>query len=114
MLIKKFKFLWCFLFIFHDQALIPFKYISKFNGVNYTGNLSVIRTSPDHGTAYDLKGKNNISTKSLENCFRLINKIHINRQKYDKSKNHLVKILLMIKIYVKQLLMKLIFLMKIF
>ena len=61
MLIKKnLNFYDCFLFMFHDQALIPFKYISKFNGVNYTGNLSVIRTSPDHGTAYDLKGKNNI------------------------------------------------------
>ena len=49
----------CFLFIYHDQALIPFKYISKFSGVNYTGNLSIIRTSPDHGTAYNLVGTKN-------------------------------------------------------
>ena len=41
----------CFIFIYHDQALIPFKYISQFSGVNYTGNLSIIRVSPDHGTA---------------------------------------------------------------
>ena len=34
----------CFIFIYHDQALIPFKYISQFSGVNYTGNLSIIRT----------------------------------------------------------------------
>ena len=47
----------CFVFIYHDQALIPFKYISQFSGVNYTGNLDIIRTSPDHGTAYDLVGK---------------------------------------------------------
>ena len=40
--IKKYD---CFLFIFHDQALIPFKYISKFSGVNFTANLSIIRTS---------------------------------------------------------------------
>ena len=45
----------CFIFIFHDQALIPFKYISNFTDVNYTGNLDIIRTSPDHGTAYNLK-----------------------------------------------------------
>ena len=76
----------CFIFIYHDQALIPFKYISKFQGVNFTGNLSVIRTSPDHGTAYDLKGKNNISSESLLNSFKLINKIYKNRNRNDKSK----------------------------
>ena len=76
----------CFVFIYHDQALIPFKYISKFQGVNFTGNLSVIRTSPDHGTAYDLKGKKNISSKSLENSFKLINKIYLNRNQNEISK----------------------------
>ena len=76
----------CFLFIFHDQALIPFKYISNFSGVNYTGNLEIIRTSPDHGTAYNLKGKNIASINSLKNCFSLINKIYNNRIKYDKIK----------------------------
>ena len=56
MLIKKnLKIFHCF-FLYHDQALIPFKYISQFSGVNYTGNLDIIRTSPDHGTAYNLKG----------------------------------------------------------
>ena len=48
------------MFMYHDQALIPFKYISKFRGVNYTGNLDIIRTSPDHGTAYDLVKTKNI------------------------------------------------------
>ena len=76
----------CFVFIYHDQALIPFKYISKFQGVNFTGNLSVIRTSPDHGTAYDLKGKKNISSKSVENSFKLINKIYLNRNQNEISK----------------------------
>ena len=37
----------CYIFIYHDQALIPFKFISQFSGVNYTGNLDIIRTSPD-------------------------------------------------------------------
>ena len=63
----------CFIFIYHDQALIPFKYISKFSGINYTGNLSVIRTSPDHGTAYNLVGTNKVSKKSLVNCFSFPN-----------------------------------------
>ena len=76
----------CFVFLFHDQALIPFKYISKFSGVNFTGNLDIIRTSPDHGTAYNLVGSNKISDKSLLNCFNLIKKIIINNKKYEKTK----------------------------
>ncbi len=76
----------CFLFIFHDQALIPFKFISKFSGVNFTGNLDIIRTSPDHGTAYNLKGSKKVSDKSLSNCFKFIRKINRNRKKYEKSK----------------------------
>ncbi len=71
----------CFLFIFHDQALIPFKYISKFRGVNFTGNLDIIRTSPDHGTAYNLIGKKLASDKSILNCFRFVKKINGNRSK---------------------------------
>ncbi len=69
----------CFIFFYHDQALIPFKYISQFSGVNYTGNLEIIRTSPDHGTAYNLVGSKNISDKSILNCYKLIKKIHKNR-----------------------------------
>ncbi len=75
----------CFLFIYHDQALIPFKYISQFSGVNYTGNLDIIRTSPDHGTAYDLIGSNKISDRSLRNCKKLIGKIYKNRIINEKS-----------------------------
>lgn len=69
----------CFVFIYHDQALIPFKYISQFSGVNYTGNLNIIRTSPDHGTAYNLVNSKYISNKSLINCHKLIKKIYKNR-----------------------------------
>ncbi len=76
----------CFVFMYHDQALIPFKYISKFSGVNYTGNLDIIRTSPDHGTAYNLINSNEISNKSLINCFKLIKKIFKNRILDAKSK----------------------------
>ena len=76
----------CFIFIFHDQALIPFKFISQFTGVNYTGNLSIIRVSPDHGTAYDLIGSKNISDQSLLNCYKLIKTIHKNRRINGKTK----------------------------
>ena len=72
--------------MFHDQALIPFKLISKFTGVNYTGNLKVIRTSPDHGTAYNLKGSKKISDVSLKNCFDALRVIYNNRYKYAISK----------------------------
>ena len=71
----------CFVFMHHDQALIPFKFISQFSGVNYTGNLSIIRTSPDHGTGYDLIGSKNISINSFLNCIKLVKKIHVNRLK---------------------------------
>lgn len=75
----------CYVFIFHDQALIPFKYISQFTGVNYTGSLSVIRTSPDHGTAYDMIGSKEISSQSFMNCIKLIKKIYRNKKLNDKS-----------------------------
>lgn len=51
--------------MYHDQGLIPFKHIAGENGVNFTAGLSVIRTSPDHGTAYDIAGKNLASPQSF-------------------------------------------------
>lgn len=75
----------CFIFIFHDQALIPFKFISQFKGVNYTGNLNIIRTSPDHGTAYDLINSKKFSNTSFLNCIKLIKYIHRNRANNDFS-----------------------------
>lgn len=44
--------------MYHDQGLIPFKQISFESGVNFTAGLNFVRTSPDHGTAYDIAGKN--------------------------------------------------------
>jgi len=44
--------------MYHDQGLIPFKTIAVGEGVNFTAGLSVVRTSPDHGTAFDIAGKN--------------------------------------------------------
>lgn len=51
--------------MYHDQGLAPFKSISFENGVNFTAGLPVVRTSPDHGTAYGLAGKNQADESSL-------------------------------------------------
>ena len=71
----------CFICCYHDQALIPFKIINEFNGVNYTGSLDIVRVSPNHGTAYDIVGSNMAKTNSLLYCFKLANKIIMNRSK---------------------------------
>jgi 4-hydroxythreonine-4-phosphate dehydrogenase len=54
--------------MYHDQGLIPFKYIAFEDGVNYTAGLPFVRTSPDHGTAYNLSGKNQASETSFRNA----------------------------------------------
>lgn len=51
--------------MYHDQGLIPFKSLAVGEGVNYTAGLPVIRTSPDHGTAFDIAGKGKADTSSF-------------------------------------------------
>lgn len=68
-----------FLFPYHDQALIPFKIISKYEGVNFTSNLKIIRLSPSHGTARNLIGTKNINSKGIINSFRTIKNIYKNK-----------------------------------
>ncbi len=51
--------------MYHDQALIPFKTLMMESGVNFTAGLPIIRTSPDHGTAYDIAGKNQADESSF-------------------------------------------------
>jgi 4-hydroxythreonine-4-phosphate dehydrogenase len=59
--------------MYHDQGLIPFKSFDRAQGVNYTAGLPVVRTSPDHGTAYDIAGKGQASSSSfLEAIFTCI------------------------------------------
>ncbi|MEY5049529.1 MAG: 4-hydroxythreonine-4-phosphate dehydrogenase PdxA [Bacteroidota bacterium] len=67
--------------MYHDQGLIPFKTLSMETGVNYTAGLSVVRTSPDHGTAYDIAGKN----KADETSFREALFTNIQILKYKKG-----------------------------
>lgn len=61
--------------MYHDQGLIPFKQIAFESGVNYTAGLSFVRTSPDHGTAYDIAGKNMASEISFREA--LFTALHI-------------------------------------
>lgn len=66
--------------MYHDQGLIPFKTLSMETGVNYTAGLPIIRTSPDHGTAYDIAGKNIASEESFRQAVYLAFDIIHNRR----------------------------------
>jgi 4-hydroxythreonine-4-phosphate dehydrogenase len=57
--------------MYHDQGLIPFKTIAFESGVNYTAGLPIVRTSPDHGTAYNIAGKNMASETSMREAIFL-------------------------------------------
>jgi len=70
--------------MYHDQGLIPFKTISRDEGVNYTAGLPVVRTSPAHGTAYELAGKDEASFASFRNAIYLASDIIRNRNFYDE------------------------------
>jgi 4-hydroxythreonine-4-phosphate dehydrogenase len=77
---------------YHDQGLIPFKTISFGQGVNYTAGLSKVRTSPDHGTAYDIAGKGKADEGSFKEATYTAVKIFNNRKEYKfYSKNPLKK-----------------------
>ena len=54
--------------MYHDQGLVPFKTLSFGTGINYTAGINVVRTSPDHGTAFDIAGKDLASPDSLRNA----------------------------------------------
>ena len=67
--------------VYHDQGLIPFKTISFGEGVNYSAGLSIIRTSPDHGTGFDIAGKNIADPSSFRHALNLALDIHEVRNK---------------------------------
>ena len=70
--------------MYHDQALIPFKYINFGKGVNFTAGLPVVRTSPDHGVAYDIAGKFKADESSMLQAFRYAKRI-VNNRKNEKA-----------------------------
>ncbi|MQP53266.1 MULTISPECIES: 4-hydroxythreonine-4-phosphate dehydrogenase PdxA [unclassified Flavobacterium] len=67
---------------YHDQGLIPFKTLSFGNGVNYTAGLNKIRTSPDHGTAYEIAGKGVANHESFKEAVYLAIDIYKKRNDY--------------------------------
>jgi 4-hydroxythreonine-4-phosphate dehydrogenase len=66
--------------MYHDQGLIPFKSIAFHHGVNFTAGLPIVRTSPDHGTGYDIVGKNVADPSSLREAVYLAIDIFRNRK----------------------------------
>lgn len=84
--------------MYHDQGLIPFKALSFGNGVNFTAGLPIVRTSPDHGTAYEIAGTNSANPSSFRQAMFLAIDIAKNRREHKdmhanplKKKDHLVK-----------------------
>ena len=67
--------------LYHDQGLIPFKTISFGEGVNYSAGLPIIRTSPDHGTGFDIAGKSIADPSSFKHALKLALNIYEVRNK---------------------------------
>ncbi|MEZ4971379.1 MAG: 4-hydroxythreonine-4-phosphate dehydrogenase PdxA [Flavobacteriaceae bacterium] len=67
---------------YHDQGLIPFKTLSFGKGVNFTAGLNKVRTSPDHGTAYEIAGKGVADNSSFKEAVFMALQIFKNRQEY--------------------------------
>lgn len=79
--------------MYHDQGLIPFKTLAIGEGVNFTAGLPVVRTSPDHGTAFDIAGKNKADASSfLAALFECIDIIDRRSGYFENRKNPLKKV----------------------
>ena len=72
--------------MYHDQGLIPFKTIAFESGVNFTGGLSIVRTSPDHGTGYNIAGKNHANESSMREAIFQAGEIFRHRGEQSKEK----------------------------
>lgn len=70
--------------MYHDQGLIPFKTLAFNSGVNYTAGLNFIRTSPDHGTAYDIAGKNIADESSFKEAIYTAIDVYKKRHLYEE------------------------------
>ncbi|MDD2490611.1 MAG: 4-hydroxythreonine-4-phosphate dehydrogenase PdxA [Bacteroidales bacterium] len=88
-LFKKFD---AILAMYHDQGLTPFKTLSYDGGVNFTAGLPVVRTSPDHGTAYEIAGKNIANHSSMLNAIYTAIDIFKNRVEYDEIRKNPLKV----------------------
>ena len=66
--------------MYHDQGLAPFKALTFDDGVNFTAGLPIVRTSPAHGTAYEIAGKNQANYLPMCNAIRMAVDIFNNRR----------------------------------
>lgn len=78
--------------MYHDQGLIPFKTLSFGNGVNYTAGLNKIRTSPDHGTAFEIAGKGLANPNSFREALYLAIDVFHKRNEYELLTENPLKI----------------------
>lgn len=78
--------------MYHDQGLIPFKALSPDDGINYTAGLPIVRTSPDHGTAYDIAGKNIANHTSMLNAIYSAVDIFRKRKEYEELRKNPLKV----------------------
>jgi 4-phospho-D-threonate 3-dehydrogenase / 4-phospho-D-erythronate 3-dehydrogenase len=74
--------------MYHDQGLIPFKSLAAGEGVNFTAGLPMVRTSPDHGTAFDIAGKNKADNTSFIEAIYTCLDIIRNRQEYEENRSN--------------------------
>jgi 4-hydroxythreonine-4-phosphate dehydrogenase len=77
---------------YHDQGLIPFKTLAFGGGVNYTAGLEAVRTSPDHGTAYDIAGKGLADNNSFKEAVYMALDIYHSRAQYAEITKNPLKI----------------------
>ena len=78
--------------MYHDQGLIPFKSLSVGEGINFTAGISGVRTSPDHGTAFDIAGKNKADEASFRHAiFACVDIINERKEYGDQRKNPMRK-----------------------
>ncbi|QMU62902.1 MAG: 4-hydroxythreonine-4-phosphate dehydrogenase PdxA [Flavobacteriaceae bacterium] len=77
--------------MYHDQGLAPFKALSFGNGVNFTAGLNKIRTSPDHGTGFDIAGKGIANEDSFKEALFTALKIYKNRNEYKEITENVLK-----------------------
>ena len=77
--------------MYHDQGLVPFKTISFHNGYNFTAGLPIIRTSPDHGTAYGIAGQDKASPESMMAAIYAANDLHKSRIQYKELRKNRLK-----------------------
>ena len=78
--------------MYHDQGLAPFKALSFGNGVNFTAGLNKVRTSPDHGTGFDIAGKNKANPSSFKEALFASLQIFKNRNQYKELTKNSLKV----------------------